>query len=379
MKHFILTLAALALMVQAIAETKNSNINVGPWITNVSDHSLTVLWTTTAKDMGWVELENGTKVYETFAGRRIFGNFHCVKIKNIENPALKYRVGGCLLVDETNPYDPSFGDTWNGEWYSVKLFNDTDTDVTFSVTNDIHKDTVAYRNLISCVDMDKADFIFLNGDIASAGNYDIKTLVEYEIAPLGEYAHRIPIFFARGNHEGRGNGVKNVAAVYPNSVSESFYYGFREGPAACIVMDGGETHEDRSLRYAGAMVFEDYLAEQIEWVKKISAEKWFADAPLKICFIHAPMIDPADKDDFYLHRWMNRQIVPLLNEIGIDVMIGADLHVQMECLPGTMHNNFPIIVNSAANRLDFDARDGKMTLKCFTPKGKQVYSGEFAY
>lgn len=65
--------------------------------------------------------------------------------------------------------------------------------------------------------------------------------------------------------------------------------------------------------------------------------------------------------------------VPLLNKAGIDLMIGADLHTFMYCKPGTMGNDFPIIVNDDAHRLKVSCDRKNFTLKMFNPEGKLVF------
>lgn len=357
----------------------NNTTKVGPWVTNVTDNSLTILWTTSTASMGWVETPDGKKYYETFAGRRTFGTLHRVNISGLQSGAtFKYRIGGNPLLDDSKPRKPKFGKSWNGTWHEVALF-DKGGSIAFSVLNDIHSKAKEYKTLLSQINTDSTDFIFLNGDMAQTGNYDLDKLAATIITPLGEMAAEMPIMFARGNHEGRGVGIRNVATIFPNKDSESFYYTFRQGPAAIVVFDAGETGEDRSIAFSGTPVYEDYLNEQIEWAKRVLFEKEFAEAPLKICFIHVPMIDHKVKDDYKIQRWLNRNFLPILNQAGIDVMIGADLHEHMECLPGSMGNDFPIIVNEDVKRLDFKAADGTMTVKCFDTKGKQTYSKSFKY
>ena len=55
---------------------------------------------------------------------------------------------------------------------------------------------------------------------------------------------------------------------------------------------------------------------------------------------------------------------------GIDLMIGADLHTQMYCEPGTMQNDFPIFVNNEARRLDVLYSNGYLTLRSYRHDGK---------
>ena len=353
--------------------------NVGPWVTNVSGNSASILWMTPEPGTGWVETGDGERHYQLFAGRRSFGTLHRVdlKIDGLDSTII-YRVGGEPLSDASDPRKPVFAEGWAGKWHEVKLFS-RDSSVSFSMLNDIHSQTERYKALVSGIDPDSTDFIFLAGDIAQTGNYELEGLVSKEIEPLGELAAILPVMFARGNHEGRGTGIRNVAAIFPNNVSEAFYYTFRQGPAAFVVLDGGETGEGRALRFSGHPVYEEYLEEQLEWASKALFEKEFAEAPLKVCLIHVPMIDHPDKSDYILQRWLNRKFVPLLNRAGIDIMLGADLHEEMQCLPGTMGNDFPIIVNDDLRRLDFKASDHVIRINCYDPDGKETFSASFKY
>ena len=168
-----------------------------------------------------------------------------------------------------------------------------------------------------------------------------------------------------------------MADVFPNEDPAPFYYTFRQGPVAFIVFDAGETGTNRSILYSGKDVYEDYLNEQIEWAKKAMQEKSFRKAPVKVCILHVPMIDHENKDDYLLQRWLNVHMVPMLNKAGIDLMIGADLHEFMFCETGTMNNDFPIIVNDEAHRLDFTYSSGYVTIRTYHPKGTLEFDYTF--
>ena len=367
MKKALFIIAGLAFCLECLA----GGVKSGPWITEVRESSLTILWTSDKAGMAYVELSDGTRAWETFAGRRIVRRLHSVHLSGLQPGAvLQYRVCGIELEDDSNARDPRFGATYEGAWHSVRTFNSKATACRFSVFNDIHMRTQKYSALAAQVDSSATDFLFLNGDIISAGNYGIDTLVHYEIEPLGTLAAGLPLLFARGNHEGRGNGVGNVAKIYPNAEPAPFYYSFRHGPAAFVVLDAGETGKRRSVLYSGTEVYEEYLYEQIEWLKKAVREPSFRCAPVKICILHVPMIDHPDQNDYLTQRWLNKHIVPLLNKAGIDLMIGADLHEFMFCEPGSMGNNFPIIVNDDGRRLECSCSRKSVSLRTFNSEGE---------
>ena len=370
MKKIALSFLGLALCLNSLA----GSVKSGPWVSDARTDRVTILWTSDVPGMAYVELSDGTKIWETFAGRRVFHRLHSVRVEGLApGSVLRYRVCGQDLTDDSNARNPRFGSFYEGEWHSVRTFDPKAPECRFSVFNDIHMRTPWYESLAGQVDSASTDFLFLNGDIVSAGNYVLDTLVRYAIDPLGNLPAGIPVLFGRGNHEGRGNNVELVADVFPNADPTPFYYTFRQGPVAFIVFDAGETGTSRSVLYSGKDVYEDYLNEQIEWAKKALKERSFRKAPVKVCLIHVPMIDHEDKTDYLLQRWLNVHIVPLLNKAGVDLMIGADLHEFMFCEAGTMGNDFPIIVNDEAHRLDFTYSNGYLTLRTFHPNGTMEY------
>ena len=367
MKKIVFFLLGIALCAEALA----GGVKAGPWVTEARTDRVTIVWTSDVPGMAYVELGDGTKVWETFAGRRVFHRLHSVRIDGLQPGAvLRYRVGGQELKDDSNARNPEFGAFYEGDWHSVRTFDPKAPECRFSVFNDVHNRVQWSEDLAAQVDSASTDFLFLNGDIASAANHELDEFVRLEIEPLGSLTAGIPVLFGRGNHEGRGNNVELMAQVYPNSDPAPFYYTFRQGPVAFIVFDAGETGKSRSILYSGSDVYEDYLNEQIEWAKKAMKEPAFRKAPVKICLLHVPMIDHPDKNDYLLQRWLNVHMVPMLNKAGVDLMIGADLHTQMYCEAGSMHNDFPIFVNNEARRLDVAYSNGYLTLRSFHPTGR---------
>ena len=215
MKKLLLLATLLLCGVSAFCQ----GLQWGPWVTETRENSLSILWVSEEPGMAWVELENGTRIWETFAGRRIFGRLHKIHLEGLKPGAeIRYRVGGENLKDDSNPRKPKFETGYAYKWRSVKTFDSKAPECRFSVVNDIHLQTDKYSALVSKVNPATTDFIFLNGDIATTGNYVLDTLVRYELAPLGELSARLPVMFARGNHEGRGNNVQLVADIFPTRI-----------------------------------------------------------------------------------------------------------------------------------------------------------------
>ena len=229
MKKLLLLLLSVTLCLNGLA----GGVKAGPWVSEARTDRVTILWTSDVPGMAYVELADGTKVWETYAGRRVFHRLHSVRIDGLQpGSILRYRVCGQELVDDSNARNPQFGDFYEGKWHTVRTFDPKDSECRFSVFNDIHMRTAWYESLAAQVDSASTDFLFLNGDITSAGNYVLDTLVHYAIEPLGDLPAGIPLLFGRGNNEGRGNNVELFADVYPNADPAPFYYTFRQGPVA---------------------------------------------------------------------------------------------------------------------------------------------------
>ncbi|MBR5018341.1 MAG: metallophosphoesterase [Bacteroidales bacterium] len=356
------------------SDTQVFHVEYGPWVTDMSETAFTVLWSTDIPCQGWVQLENGRRVYEEYAGRKLFGKLHTVRVEGLSRGAqYKYRLGN-RVVDPTDPYRPSFGREVLSEPYAVTTFDPNRKTCHFTVFNDVHMRLDHYAAMVEDIDVAGNDFLLLNGDIISAGNWTVDSLLKYEVGQLGVCRGNLPLFFSRGNHEGRGSGVALVEKVFPKVGTAPFYYTFREGPAAFIVLDAGETGPGNSLALTGSRLYEDYLREQMAWAEKAMQEPAFRDAPVKICVIHAPMVDPeaSDPDDYVPHKWMNHNFLPLLNKAGIDLMIGADLHRYEYHPVGEMNNDFPILVNDDESRLDVRVQRDRISLTIYDEDGKVV-------
>ena len=354
------------------SESQDSHVVSGPWVTDMSEQAFTVLWTTDIACQGWVELDNGRRIYENYAGRKMFGTLHTIRVEGLSRGAdYGYRIGN-RVVDPSNPRRPAYGRDMLSERYQVTTFDPNRKTCHFTVMNDVHMRLDHYSALLDDIDIPGNDFLVLNGDIISAGNWTIDSLVKYEVSQLGPCGANLPVVFSRGNHEGRGSGVALVEKVFPKADSAPYYYTFREGPVAFIVMDAGETGVRNSLALTGDRLYEDYLREQIAWAEKAVKEPAFRKAPVKICIIHAPMVDPGVPDDYVPHTWMNHHIVPLLNKAGVDLMIGADLHEYQYHPAGTMHNDFPILVNDAESRLDVRVERGHIYCTIYDEAGNVI-------
>lgn len=350
----------------------------GPWVTDMHKDGFSVVWTSGDDCTGFVQLADGQRFYEEYAGRKVHGRFHEVRLTGLkEGSSVSYMIGCRPLLDNSNPRRPKYGDEVLSGPYAVRTFTGSGNSCRFSIFNDQHMNIRRYSTLASQVDTAVTDFIFLNGDLISAGHHSTDSLAKYEISPLGRKASILPVMFARGNHEGRGDGIRNVAKLFSRSGELPFTYMFREGPAAFVVFDAGETGVKNSLAFCGDTVYTDYLNRQMAWAAEAFKSPEWRSAKVRICLLHVPMVDLGIPHDYVVHAWMNHNIVPMLNKAGVNLMIGADLHEYLYVPVGGMGNSFPILVNDNNSRAEVIVEGSRIEVDMFDVNGYVSHSHEF--
>ena len=195
----------------------------------------------------------------------------------------------------------------------------------------------------------------------------LDTTIRHTFEPIAVQCASMPVVYSRGNHEGRGREFYRLPWMCPTPTGE-FYYLFRQGPVAAIVLDAGEDKPDSSTEYSGTAVYDGYRQAQLEWLKEIVKDPAFKSAPVKICIMHIPTIN--DRNSWYSQKWANKNFLPILNDAGIMAMFSGHHHRHFVREKGDCGNNFPIVVNSNNERMDFAAdKSGHINLKFYDVNG----------
>ena len=101
MKKFILSvMLVVAAAVAFAADPPRAKTKCGPWVVGVTETEMTVVWTSTERCMGWVEVapDDGSHFYavqrprydEDFMGRHVVSDVHHVRITGLK-PGTNYR------------------------------------------------------------------------------------------------------------------------------------------------------------------------------------------------------------------------------------------------------------------------------------------------
>lgn len=385
MKKIVLLFSSILMALSLFAA--EPTLKYGPWIQKVTDTGFSVLFKTSVDVMAWVEVapDDGTAFeasvrqpfYQTVAGRRYCGKMHCIDVTGLQpGTTYRYRIYRQKLEDASHNNSVHYGPAkvqWVGKekTFRMKTFDTAAKSCKFTMVCDIHQRSELYKSLMSGVKPADYDFLLLNGDIVNA-SVNIDTSIKYTFQPIINLTANMPVVFVRGNHEGRGMDWKLTPEVFPTANGQ-FYYTFREGPVAFLVLDAGEDKPDADVEYSGHAMYDQYRDQELVWLKNAVKDPAFAQAPYKVCLIHIPTIN--DKGSWYAQKWANENFVPVLNEAGVQLMLSGHHHCYFVREKGACGNDFPIVVNDDEERMDVVIAEGKgIDIRVFNTKGEQVRS-----
>lgn len=200
---------------------------------------------------------------------------------------------------------------------------------TFAVWNDTHENVETLQKLHGFTSELKPDFLLWNGDQSNDVHFE-RDMAGQFLAPAGlTIADRWPLGYVRGNHDVRGPAAGSLTR-FTGTPSDRFYYAFRSGPVAALVMDTGEDKPDGSPYFGGMVAFQRMQQRQAEWLPTVTRESWFREAPHKVLFCHIPLW--FTRDIFPTHgRWECHDVcrklwLPALLEAGVKIVISGHTH-----------------------------------------------------
>jgi acid phosphatase type 7 len=199
---------------------------------------------------------------------------------------------------------------------------------TFAVWNDTHENAETLKALHGMTERVRPDFLVWNGDQSNDVHFE-RDMAGQFLSPAGlAIADRWPLAYVRGNHDVRGPAARSLPG-FTGSPGDRFYYGFRSGPLAALVLDTGEDKADASPYFGGMAAFERMQEEQAEWLKGVVTEAWFQEAPHKVVFCHIPLWfdHPRLKNNrFKGHEHARKLWEPSLVQAGVGVVISGHTH-----------------------------------------------------
>lgn len=307
-------------------EYERVNIIHGPYLQNMSENSVTILFTTNKISVPWVMLKknDGEEIRVQNSEHGLFnaGEVHKILVTDLE-PGTTYQYTVCYTeILKFNPYYVYFGDTARTEVKSFSTFSDKKGSIKISIMNDLHERPDILGKLLRKAEQDKNDFFVYNGDML---NYLVDEKQVYDAVidtSTAIFAQSKPFFWVRGNHETRGYLARELSKFVALK-NNRYYYAFDHGPAHFIVLDSGEDKTDDSRYYYNLVKFDEYRLEQTKWLENHIQSKEFKKARIKIVFSHMPISENSTRHGtkFITDNWG-----PILKKAGIDLLICGHTH-----------------------------------------------------
>lgn len=378
-KITLLFLLTLVFHLPAFAQ-EEIRITHAPYLQNLGENEVTIVWTANKPSIGWVELapDDGTHFYRTERpkffnaknGIKLTSTVHSIRLTGLQpGTRYRYRVYSQEVISHVG-WRVTYGNVAATSVYGKQplAFQTSDHNrqsVNFAMVNDIHGKSDVLEKLVSHCDLNATDLFLFNGDMVSIFNSEKEIFDGFMDKATELFASGLPMYYTRGNHETRGS-FATAFQDYFSPKQEQTYYMFRQGPVCFVILDSGEDKPDSDLEYAGITVYDQFRTEQAEWLAKVLESKEYKESPFKVVVCHIPPFG-----GWHGNQEVAEKFIPLLNKADVDIMLCAHLHryVRNEPKDGV---KFPIIVNSNNTLLKAEAQPGKLSIKILDLEGKEV-------
>ncbi len=390
MKRILLLSALLSLYsISVSGQYQPFSITHGPWLCDMSETAVTIVWLTNRNALSWVEIapddgshfygEERPKYYDTYMGRKQASTMlHKVRVENL-SPGKKYRyaVFSREVLEWQNDSKIIFGTTIANEAYSrnslsFKTFSPDDDTVSFVMYNDIHGRAQFMKDISKNIDFSTVDLVVFNGDMSSAIYSEEQIFSDFMDAAVELFANNIPIALVRGNHETRGPYADYLMDYFPLSAGKPYRI-FNIGDVAIMLLESGEDKPDSDIEYSGLAYFDAWRNEQAEWLKEAVKASSFRNAGNKIVFLHMP---PA-AGNWHGTLHLDETLLPVLNESDIDVVLSGHTHRYAYNPPIAGKTSFPVLVNSNNACVRGDIINGKIRIRIYGPEGSKIIEHSF--
>jgi len=350
-----------------------------PYLQQLSDTEVTIVWGTNKNAVSWVEVApddsrnfyatERPKFFDTNFGRKKIGTLHKIRITGL-SPATTYRYRiYSKEVTRKAHRDVRYGriianNIHKGKPYMFSTLNPDKQNIHFAVVNDIHEDVKRYENLFHAVDSASLDFMLLNGDMVNKMD-SVEQMYRGFINTSSQlFAKSLPFYMVRGNHETRGNCSEEYINLFPSPTQQP-YYSFTYGPIYFIVLDGGEDKPDSDIEYNDLADFDKYRTEQVEWLKQTVNSEEYKKAAIHIVLIHVP---PLGKTWHGILE-VQSKFIPVLNEADIHLMLCGHIHRHEYYATGESICKFPLLINSNRHILDIRSDSKKININMINERG----------
>lgn len=352
-----LSLVIILLSCISMSAANHIKITHGPYLQNLEENEVTIVWVTSKPSIGWVELATDNEerfyfkerdaFYDSTDGIKNISKIHAVRITNLEaGTRYRYRIIAKEVLRRDN-IDVFYGKTASTRVWKVEPLKFTTADrnkpkVSFAHFSDIHERAQDIPKLFNAAGSKDLDFVIFNGDMCNYSRNEDSYFKGFMDTTVVTFAKELPMYYARGNHETRSYHASNFHDYF-SPKKPHLYYTFRQGPIFFVVLDAGEDKPDSNIEYSGLADFDAYRSEQAAWLKEIVKSKEYQEAPVKIVITHVPFTGTNRRK--HVEQELLVKFVPILKEHKPNLVMSGHWH-SYHFLESNTDVPFPVIVNS---------------------------------
>jgi predicted phosphodiesterase len=366
MKKTVLISCFSAIVIFGQAQVSKDSIFRSPvYLQNAATDEMTIMWLTNVPCHSWVEYGTDTLNMERaqtwVEGSAMANNTHNrIRLTGLKPGTRYYYRAYSREITLYQAYRKTFGETAVTDIASFTTFNNSQTDFTVVIYNDLHDRYSLIAKLHQQIKHIPYDIVFFNGDCIS----DVQTEAA-AVESISQFsrtigAEKTPSVYVRGNHETRGAYSPFLWSLLGTFSGRSFG-AFNIGDTRFVILDCGEDKPDEHEVYYGLNDFTQHRKDQAEFLKKEIASEAFKSAAKRVLIHHIPIYGMRETAfNPGLDYWGE-----ILADAPFDVGLSAHTHRYAYHPKGTRGNNFPVMIGGSSE-------DARATVAILKKQGKQM-------
>ncbi|MEN8192053.1 MAG: metallophosphoesterase [Bacteroidota bacterium] len=276
------------------------SISRGPYIQNLTDSSVAILWGTNKNSLGLLEIGLDSTSYQSID-------------ENISTS--NHQISTSQLLEETKYYyRVKSGDTYS-KWESFTTFAKNPDSFSFIVYGDTRTNFLRHNEVASNFADHEFDFIVHTGDPVQRGLRNDWNVEFFN--PIKRYIKEKPLYVAIGNHELNAQNFYDYFE-FPNSEHEN-YYSFTLGNTFFVFIDNNRARYIDDIRFPS--IKPD--SPQYIWIEEQLSSTEATEADWIFVFSHIPIFYGGD---FNTYPDCKDYLLPLFEKYSVDFSFVGHVH-----------------------------------------------------
>ncbi|MBQ0081147.1 MAG: metallophosphoesterase [Alistipes sp.] len=378
MKKIVFALICVFVSVGYSYAQEKISIEIQPYLQNLSDTEVTIVWKSSLESVGWVEIaphdgnhfyyEKRPQFFDAQNGIKNVSKIHRVQVTDLK-PGTRYD----YRVFSRHVTSREKNKVYYGNVASTKVYRHAPLSFTtpskdistfrFAMVNDIHGNSKRMETLLSAAGLDSLDLVIFNGDMVSIFDSEQTVFEGFMTDAIRLFASEKPMYYTRGNHETRGVLAPSFKSYF-SPYAEAIYYAFRWGDTCFVVLDTGEDKPDSDIEYWDINLYDQYRSRQAKWLEGVLKSEMYLKARHRVIVGHVPPFG-----GWHGNKEIEEKFMPLLRSASPSVMLCGHMHKYVK-KDKDVKTCFPIIVNSNKTILVCSVSPKNLKINVINEKGE---------